>query len=121
MITRGARRGGEYARGVRGVFAVVGSPTADSLTAAHGWGQYSYDGNFFRLRVTHAGINAAEGTASAWGPAKVKAGSFDVWEGETLVRKDKAYAVLSLLNSGDGAVLARAGIEADFLPTIILE
>jgi hypothetical protein len=31
------------------------------------------------------------------------------------------YAVLSLLNNGDDTVSARAGIEADFLPTIILE
>ena len=104
--------------------AVTTAPEPDNYTAARGQGEYSYDGNIFRLRVTHACVNAAEHTVTAWGPASVRSGSFEVPEGGPLVKTDKAYAVLSLLDNGDGTVSARAGIAADFfdgghLPTMI--
>ena len=106
--------------------AVTTAPKPDNYTAARGQGEYSYNGNIFRLRVTHACVNAAEHTVTAWGPATVRSGSFDVPVGGPLVKTDRAYAVLSLLDNADGTVSARAGIAADFfdggvLPTMIAE
>ncbi|MEA3510651.1 MAG: hypothetical protein U9R51_04370 [Actinomycetota bacterium] len=88
----------------------VTRPVELNWTAAHGSGQYEYDGNAFRLRITHACVDPAERTVTVWGHAKVKSGSFEAFEGGTLVPGDKAYGVLSLLDEGDGIVSARAGI-----------
>jgi hypothetical protein len=106
--------------------SVASSPTPEAYTAAHGKGHYSFEGNSFRLRATFTCIDATQGTVTAWGPAMVTAGSFDVWGGVTLERTDKGYAVLSLLDNGDGTVSARAGIAVDFfdggvLPTMIAQ
>lgn len=120
---------------------VTSTPIDGIWTLAHGAGHYSYMGNSFTLRATRTCVNSAEGTVTAWGPANVTAGSFtvmktigndpEVWEWVTLERGDKGYAVLSLLDNGDGTVSARAGIAADFfaggqppetsLPTMIAQ
>lgn len=105
--------------------SVTSTPDGGFFTLAHGRGHYSYQGNAFNLRTTRTCINAGEGTVTAWGPATVTAGSFDVrittddpepgdWEWVTLERGDKGYAVLSLLDNEDGTVSARTGIAADF-------
>ncbi|MEA2024798.1 MAG: hypothetical protein U9N79_11000 [Actinomycetota bacterium] len=97
-------------------------PEADHANSANGQGQYYYQGNAYRLRVTAACFDAAAGTVTAWGPAVVTAGSF---KDGMLVRGDRAYGVLSLRDSGDGSVSARAGIAADFfvggLATMVAE
>lgn len=97
-------------------------PEVDHANAANGQGQYYYQGNAYRLRVTAACLDAAAGTVTAWGPAVVTAGSF---KSGTLVRGDRAYGVLSLRDDGDGFVSARAGIASDFfdegLATMVAE
>lgn len=120
---------------------VTSTPIDEIYTLAHGAGHYTSMGNSFTLRATRTCINSAEGTVTAWGPANVTAGSFrvmktidddpEIWEWVTLERGDKGYAVLSLLDNGDGTVSARAGIAADFfaggqppetsLPTMIAQ
>jgi len=94
--------------------AVTTHPRELNWTNARGQGHYEFDGNGFRLRVTHACVDTTEGTVTAWGPARITAGSFDVVEGPSLVVGDTAYAVLSLLDNEGGIVSARAGIATDF-------
>jgi len=86
--------------------SAVTRPTVENWTKARGQGYYEFDGNAFRLRVTHACNYSGFNTVTVWGPAKVKSGSFH--DGE-FVKGYKGYAVLSLLDEGDGVVSARAG------------
>lgn len=92
-------------------FRAVAKPTEESFSRAHGSGYYEYNGNAFRLRITHMCVAESEGTASVWGHVKVKSGSF---RDGALVKGDTAYGVLSLLDNGNGTVSARAGIAVDF-------
>ena len=96
-------------------FRAVARPTDESFSRAHGSGYYDFNGNAFHVRVTHMCVSESEGTASVWGPVKVKSGSFS---GGELVKGDSGYGVLSLLDNGDGIVSARAAIAVEFFPTI---
>lgn len=89
--------------------AVETAPIELNWTRAEGRASYAYDGDAFRLDVTHACVHPEKNTIAVWGPASVKSGSFD--DG-ALVKGDEGYAVLSLLDEGKGVISARAGIFA---------
>jgi hypothetical protein len=90
-------------------------PNNKHFVHAHGRGHYEYQGNAFRLRVTSACVTESEDTVTAWGPAKVTAGSFN---SGALVQGDKAYGILSLRLNEDDTVSARAVIATEFFPAI---
>jgi hypothetical protein len=95
-------------RGLTIDLTIKTKPKELNWTGAHGRGYYEYEGNAFRLRVTHACVIRPEDhTLTVWGPARVTSGSFD--DG-ALVKGDKGYAVLSLIDEGNGIVSARAGM-----------
>lgn len=87
----------------------VTRPTEDNWTKAHGSAYHEFDGNAFRLRITHACVDEDNDTVTAWGVARVTAGSFD---GGNLVRGDKAHAALSLRDDGSGIVSGDLSIAA---------